>query len=134
MASEATVGRAALLLKVAVAQGGWSCHYCSVGLAPELVTVDHVVPRSVWLVPRPRRGSWRDYVLACEACNTAKGNAWPLCSCEVCMGAVARWLHAHAAFRRGWLEDGIDGRPAGGRRVSAPPPAAVVPASRPVAL
>jgi 5-methylcytosine-specific restriction endonuclease McrA len=49
-----------------------SCYYCGVALTGETATIDHVMPLS-------KGGTWADHntVLACKACNNAKGDQVP---------------------------------------------------------
>ena len=50
----------------------FSCQYCDVSLPSELLTFDHVVPRS-----RGGTTTWENVVTACESCNLLKGNRLP---------------------------------------------------------
>ncbi|MEU1120808.1 MULTISPECIES: HNH endonuclease [unclassified Streptomyces] len=53
---------------------GWRCAYCRIPFARlDEVTLDHVVPVSLW-----RTWSARHLVAACGACNHAKGDRLPL--------------------------------------------------------
>lgn len=45
------------------------CIYCEKELAWSSATIDHVVP-----LGKGGRDSWKNYVLACEPCNTFKGD------------------------------------------------------------
>ncbi len=48
------------------------CQYCGVGFPTELLTFDHVVPRS-----RGGHTMWANVVTACEPCNLHKGRRLP---------------------------------------------------------
>ena len=48
------------------------CQYCSKYFEEDLLTVDHVLPRS-----RGGQNSWSNLVTACKKCNQKKGNNTP---------------------------------------------------------
>lgn len=68
-------------------QQGGVCHYCSVPLSLELVTLDHIVPRAfggptmLW-----------NLVASCADCNGDLGHAVMKCRCGRCVAAVDRCL------------------------------------------
>lgn len=47
----------------------YTCQYCGTRPAKEELTIDHIVPRS-----KGGRSSWENVVLACQSCNSRKGN------------------------------------------------------------
>ncbi len=51
---------------------GHTCQYCRTKLAPQKLTLDHVIPRS-------RRGAntWENLVTCCHACNNRKADRTP---------------------------------------------------------
>lgn len=49
-----------------------ACQYCGARLAPERLTIDHVLP-----VSRGGRTEWENCVLACHRCNGRKANHTP---------------------------------------------------------
>lgn len=54
----------------------YTCQYCGKACTPCELTLDHVVPRSMW------KGSdtptcWKNIVAACKACNHTKANKTP---------------------------------------------------------
>ncbi len=49
-----------------------TCQYCNRSLAPKLLTLDHVVPRS-----RGGAGTWENLVAACYVCNNRKADRTP---------------------------------------------------------
>ncbi|MFA5858596.1 MAG: HNH endonuclease [Elusimicrobiota bacterium] len=51
---------------------GYRCCYCNKKLAPAMLNLDHVVPRS-----RGGKTSWTNIVTACVKCNLRKGNRTP---------------------------------------------------------
>lgn len=59
-------------LKVAERDGA-RCFYCRKPADPETLTLDHWIPKAIWHCSRSR-----NLRLACEPCNTAKGNQIPL--------------------------------------------------------
>ena len=50
----------------------FTCQYCAVEFPAEMLTFDHIVPRS-----RGGRTTWENVVAACAACNHTKGNRLP---------------------------------------------------------
>jgi 5-methylcytosine-specific restriction endonuclease McrA len=48
------------------------CQYCGENFASQLLTFDHIVPRS-----RGGRATWENVVTACEQCNLQKGSKLP---------------------------------------------------------
>ena len=50
---------------------GYSCAYCGTN-SPELLTIDHVMPRS-----RRGKDTWENLVSSCYACNSKKANRTP---------------------------------------------------------
>ncbi len=50
----------------------YCCQYCGVVLGEELLTVDHVLPKS-----RGGLKSWTNMVTSCKSCNTFKNNRTP---------------------------------------------------------
>lgn len=48
------------------------CQYCSKGLTPAKLTLDHIIPRT-----RGGDSSWRNCVTACFDCNNRKGSRTP---------------------------------------------------------
>ncbi len=48
------------------------CQYCGAQPGAELITIDHVLPRSLGGI-----SAWTNCVAACEACNAKKGNRTP---------------------------------------------------------
>ncbi len=46
-----------------------TCQYCGTKPPREELTIDHIVPRS-----RGGRSTWKNVVLACQSCNSRKGN------------------------------------------------------------
>ena len=51
---------------------GFSCQYCGGGFPTELLTFDHIIPRS-----RGGTTVWDNVVTACEPCNLKKGHRIP---------------------------------------------------------
>lgn len=51
---------------------GYRCQYCGKRLAPERLTFDHVIPRSLGGTTR-----WGNIATACQACNRKKGGRTP---------------------------------------------------------
>ena len=49
-----------------------TCQYCNRSLAPKLLTLDHVVPRS-----KGGDGTWENLVAACCVCNNRKADRTP---------------------------------------------------------
>lgn len=47
----------------------YTCQYCGAKPAREDLTIDHVIPRS-----RGGRSTWENVVLACQECNSRKGD------------------------------------------------------------
>lgn len=52
---------------------GAVCFYCRRPLTADTWTLDHYVPYSVW-----RRNEFRNFVLACQPCNSRKADALPV--------------------------------------------------------
>ena len=50
----------------------FQCQYCGDGLSAEVLTFDHVLPRS-----RGGRTAWDNVITACQACNLEKANRTP---------------------------------------------------------
>lgn len=50
----------------------WQCQYCSVELAYQNLTVDHIFP-----ISRGGKTTWKNCVTACKICNSQKGNKTP---------------------------------------------------------
>ena len=50
----------------------FSCQYCATGFPSELLTFDHIIPRS-----RGGRTTWHNVITACQDCNLEKGNRTP---------------------------------------------------------
>jgi 5-methylcytosine-specific restriction endonuclease McrA len=50
----------------------YRCQYCAKHLAPEKLTIDHVIPRS-----KGGKNTWFNLVTACKKCNQKKGNFTP---------------------------------------------------------
>jgi 5-methylcytosine-specific restriction endonuclease McrA len=55
------------------------CQYCGIIPAPDEITIDHVVPKSVWVKQDHERGPtcFKNCVLACFDCNKKKKNRTP---------------------------------------------------------
>ena len=51
----------------------YTCQYCNRSLAPKLLTLDHVVPRS-----RGGAGTWENLVASCYVCNNRKADRTPV--------------------------------------------------------
>lgn len=62
----------ALSRKTILMRDMYSCQYCHKTLAPGLLTLDHVQPRS-----RSGASTWENLVAACFACNNRKGDRTP---------------------------------------------------------
>lgn len=54
------------------ARDRYRCQYCGRGFRPELLTYDHIIPRS-----RGGRTEWENIVTCCIACNRKKGGKTP---------------------------------------------------------
>ena len=56
----------------------FTCQYCGKQFSSELLTIDHVIPRSIW---RKKEGSsptcWKNIVASCVKCNRKKANKTP---------------------------------------------------------
>lgn len=54
---------------------GARCFYCRTAFTADLsgVTLDHYIPYSLWPMSKPR-----NIVLACDPCNSRKGDALPV--------------------------------------------------------
>ena len=68
-------------------QFNWRCAYCDCQLNPDLVTLDHIIPRSL-----KGEESLRNFVPACDNCNKSKGNSNPVMWCQEKLGYVPFWL------------------------------------------
>lgn len=51
---------------------GWKCQYCGTLLDRRSITIDHIVPRA-----RGGETCWKNCVVSCKRCNTAKGSKTP---------------------------------------------------------
>lgn len=58
---------------------GLRCQYCGIIPEPDEITIDHVVPKSVWMNQNHSRGPtcFQNCVLACFSCNKRKRNRTP---------------------------------------------------------
>lgn len=54
---------------------GFRCQFCGKQFSPQDLTLDHVVPRSVWKSGTPTH--WNNIVAACRPCNLRKANRTP---------------------------------------------------------
>lgn len=54
---------------------GFRCQYCGQVFNRENLTVDHVVPKSMWNSGTPTL--WHNVVCSCQPCNAKKGNKTP---------------------------------------------------------
>lgn len=59
------------------------CHYCHRRYPRDVLTKDHIVPKS-----KGGATDVRNYVLACPACQRLKNSQWPMCRCTICTDAV----------------------------------------------
>lgn len=75
-----THNRSATYSKVnVIARDKSICQYCGIKHHPKELTLDHVIPRSIWK-KRGYKGSCSNYenvVSSCEKCNTKKGDKTP---------------------------------------------------------
>ena len=55
---------------------GFRCQFCGKAVAPQELTMDHVVPRSMWN-GNDTPTCWTNIVAACRACNLYKANRTP---------------------------------------------------------
>jgi 5-methylcytosine-specific restriction endonuclease McrA len=55
---------------------GYRCQYCGKKLSPAVLTMDHVVPRSMW-AGNDTPTNWHNIVTACKRCNMKKDNRTP---------------------------------------------------------
>lgn len=55
---------------------GFMCQFCGLQMAPQDLTLDHVVPRSMWN-GNTTPTCWTNIVTACRKCNLAKANMTP---------------------------------------------------------
>lgn len=53
----------------------YTCQYCGERLPPSELTLDHVVPRSIWKDGTPT--CWKNVVACCRPCNHKKANRTP---------------------------------------------------------
>ena len=58
---------------------GFRCAYCGRKPSPDDITIDHVVPRAIWVRQHHEKSvtSFENCVLACIACNKKKDNRTP---------------------------------------------------------
>lgn len=54
----------------------YTCQYCGHKCAPHELTLDHVIPRSMWKGPGSPT-DWSNIVTSCRKCNTKKDNKTP---------------------------------------------------------
>lgn len=66
--------RKAFRLAILRANPNYACPDCGVPLTANAATIDHVVPRSLKLVPSCDPSNWR---VVCQPCNLRKGNRHP---------------------------------------------------------
>lgn len=59
--------------KTIFARDNYTCQYCNTLPPKQLLTVDHVLPRS-----RGGKTTWENVVTACQTCNGRKGNRTPV--------------------------------------------------------
>lgn len=59
----------------------YCCAYC--GCRPQMLTIDHVIPRSQWLAGDPRANDPSNLLPACIDCNQSKGST-----------SLANWYHS----------------------------------------
>ena len=58
--------------RTVLARDHYTCQYCGLEPPRQVLTLDHVVPRS-----RGGRTTWENVVTACQKCNGRKGNRTP---------------------------------------------------------
>ena len=58
--------------RTVLARDHYTCQYCGLVPARQMLTLDHVLPRS-----RGGRTTWENVVTACQKCNGRKGNRTP---------------------------------------------------------
>lgn len=68
------------------------CHYCNIitsrnSKTGRRATRDHVVPKSMGGADRVY-----NFVLACESCNSIRGNILHYCYCDFCINVVDSWI------------------------------------------
>jgi len=75
-----------------------TCQYCGVRIAPERLTIDHVVPLS-----RGGNTGWSNCVLACHRCNGRKANQTPKEARMRLLKSPAQpsWSPRYAIYTRG---------------------------------
>ena len=61
------------------ARDGWECHYCGCALGQWTATIDHKVPRA-----KGGAGKQENFVLACQLCNSDKGDQMHDEFCQRC--------------------------------------------------
>jgi 5-methylcytosine-specific restriction endonuclease McrA len=54
----------------------FTCQYCGKSGSPQDLTLDHVVPRSMWQ-GKDTPTCWKNIVASCVRCNRKKGNRTP---------------------------------------------------------
>ena len=86
----------------------YSCQYCGKPLNKEKATIDHVVPRRGGYKGRT---VWSNCVIACQPCNTTKGNRTPQQASMALLrepkyphylNHLSRVLKRHSAANKGW--------------------------------
>ena len=55
----------------------YQCQYCGIYCKPDVVSIDHIIPRS-----KGGKNKWRNLVTACKPCNNIKGDK-TLDECEM---------------------------------------------------
>ena len=55
----------------------YRCQYCGIYCKPDVVSIDHIIPRS-----KGGKNKWRNLVTACKPCNNVKGDK-TLDECEM---------------------------------------------------
>lgn len=55
----------------------YSCQYCGIKPDLNLLTYDHVIPKSLWNNDKQSPTTWTNIVTACVGCNRKKGNRTP---------------------------------------------------------
>lgn len=58
--------------RTVLARDHYTCQYCGLEPARQMLTLDHVLPRS-----RGGKTTWENVVAACQKCNGRKGNRTP---------------------------------------------------------
>jgi hypothetical protein len=69
-------------VRTLAAKLGWSCHYCGAALTVETATLEHIWPRA-----RGGKDRNRNLALACQLCNSSRGDRLVKCTCTRCAGA-----------------------------------------------